>query len=283
VSLETRARSAAEGLRAATTIDPGAGLDRLRRTHRRRNAGRVAGVGVAAAIVLLLAEPHLPGGTANTEPAPIGQPSSTPTPSPSASNKPIDTKAWTTYTSDQYGFKVGHPQDWTELAATRDWSYARDITHWRGSAFDAFLSPAHDVLVSVWNAPLDAGTRIRTTADLEAWVGAYCKASGLGPCSGIHHRAVDLCLEARDCHPGLLMNFDANPEAFFSGGIYEPDAMTIVSVWRPEWHTSVAPYGGAQRLLEAFLSTMSVWPASTPFAERDCYGGPPAPTCESTG
>lgn len=59
--------------------------------------------------------------------------------------------------------------------------------------------------------------------------------------------------------------------------------MTIVAVWQGESAPSVAPYGGAQRLLEAFLSTMAVWPASTPHEERTCYGHRPFSLyCEET-
>jgi hypothetical protein len=62
--------------------------------------------------------------------------------------------------------------------------------------------------------------------------------------------------------------FQDDVQAFFSGGIYDGDTMTVVAVWRGERDRSVARYGGAQRLLEAFLSTMQVWPASTPLSER---------------
>jgi hypothetical protein len=45
--------------------------------------------------------------------------------------------------------------------------------------------------------------------------------------------------------------------------------MVVIAVWRPESHPSVAPFGGARQLLEAFLSTMCVWPedARPPFEE----------------
>jgi len=100
------------------------------------------------------------------------------------------------------------------------------------------------------------------------------------PCSGIHDRSVELCLEARDCHPGLLVRFHTDVQAFFTGGIYDADAMTIVSVWRGDSDRTVARYGGSQRLLEAFLSTMQVWPASTRFEDRTCYGhSPTGVTC----
>ena len=285
MSLDSRAREAAQGLRSATVVDPDAGLRRLLRTHRRRNAGRLAGVGVAAALVFLVAGTGLTGQGNDAGPVPAAPPSNTPsgTPSPSPSTKPIDTTRWSTYTSDQYGFTVGHPRGWSEIPATRDWQFARDVRVVANKGQDTFLAPSGELAVSVWNAPLERGTRIDSTADIEAWVANYCNESGGAPCSGIDDRAVALCLEARDCHPGVLVSFDTDVQAFFSGGIYESDAMTVVEVWRGDDHFSAAPYGGAKRLLEGFLSTMAVWPASTPFVERVCYGGPPrALSCERT-
>lgn len=282
MSLETRARDAAEGLRVTTMIDPEAGLDRLRRTYRRRNATRVVGVGVAAAIAVFVAGPRLTGNSDHAEPGPAAPPSSTLSPPPSS--KPIDTTTWTTYTSEQYGFKVGHPPDWSEIPATREGTVPRDILHWHSSAHDGFLSPDGNVLVTVWNAPLEPGTHIESTTDLSQWVKGYCEQSDSHPCSGIRDRAVDLCLEARDCHPGLLVPFNFDAHAFFSGGIYDARAMTIVSIWQPESAPSLLSYGGAQRLLKGFLSTMAVWPASTPFEERECYGQPPSGLeCQSKG
>ena len=52
MSLETRAREAAEGLLAATVVATDDGLARLRRTHRRRSAFRVAGAAVAVVCVV---------------------------------------------------------------------------------------------------------------------------------------------------------------------------------------------------------------------------------------
>jgi hypothetical protein len=84
-----------------------------------------------------------------------------------------------------------------------------------------------------------------------------------------------LCLEKWDCHPGLPVPFKNDVQTYFSGGIYGGDAMTVVALWQGESAPSVAPYGGAQRPLEAFLSTMAVWPASPPHEERTCYGHQP--------
>ena len=94
------------------------------------------------------------------------------------------------------------------------------------------------------------------------------RTSGNSPCTGIADRAVELCLEKWDCHPGLLVPFENDVQAFFSGGIYAQDAMTVVAVWRAESSRHVARYGGSRRLLEAFLSTMEVWPSSTPLHQR---------------
>ncbi len=83
---------------------------------------------------------------------------------------------------------------------------------------------------------------------------------------------MDLCLERCDCHPGLLVPFGDDTQAFFTAGFYAQDAMTVVAVWHGESAPSTAAYGGSQRLLEGFLATMAVWPAWTPLDERLCYG-----------
>ena len=176
--------------------------------------------------------------------------------------------SWATYTSSLYGFQVGRPRGWSEDPADVRWRSGADSIDPLTATQDTFRSAQGDVAVGVWSAPLDRGTRITSTADIETWVEDYCRAAKNTPCTGIHERAVELCLEKRDCHPGLLVPFKNDVHAFFSGGIYDAEAMTVVAVWRPETDSSVARYGGSQRLLEAFLSTMQVWPASTPVDER---------------
>jgi hypothetical protein len=198
------------------------------------------------------------------EPGTARQGSSTVSPSTA-----IDTKTWTTYTSARYDFKLGHPRGWTEYPALRDWTFDIDARDSLSPAIDAFLSPKGDVRVGVWNVPLDSGTSVHDSMPaIRAWVEDYCVATGNTPCTGIDDRAVELCLEARDCHPGLLVPFKDDVQAFFSGGIYEANAVTVVAVWRGESASSTAPYGGSQRLLEAFLSTMEVRPASAALSER---------------
>ena len=217
MNLEARARAAAEGLRTATPADADAALDQLRRTSLRRSATRVAGVGVAAALVWILASGALVHDRDTAEPAPAQPPSST-SPPPTA-EEPINTESWTTYKSSQYGVKVGHPPNWSEIPARRAWEFDTDAAGPPGRAAETFLSAAGSVAVSAWNVPLDAGTSIESIADLEAWVTQYCQASDSEPCSDIDDRAVELCLEKWDCHPGLLVPFNYDVQAFFTGGI----------------------------------------------------------------
>jgi hypothetical protein len=192
----------------------------------------------------------------------------TPTPSTQPSLE-SDPSSWPTYKSTRYHFTVGHPPDWTEVPSSRDWGWGTDIQDLGSAAHEAFVSPDDAVRVSAWNAPFGASRPEESTTGLVAWVEDYCEQSGNSPCDGIADRAVELCLEKWDCHPGLLVPFENDVQAFFSGGIYSSEAMTIVAVWQRESAPSVAPYGGAQRLLESFLATMDVWPATTPVAERD--------------
>jgi len=198
---------------------------------------------------------------------PSGSASSTaPSETSSPTASPIDTTAWTTFRSDRYGFSIGHPPDWTVLPADHDWTLAADADPWQTTGMETFLSPAGDVAASAWSVAADPGTTIEeTSAAVVAWVEQYCEQTGteadINPCTGIEDRAVPLCNERRDCHPGLLVPFHSDVQAFFTGGNYQAE-MVVVAVWRPETDPSVAQYGGSQRLLEAFLSTMDVVPSS---------------------
>jgi hypothetical protein len=218
----------------------------------------------------------------STEPGLAGASSRPSTPSSSFAKDHIDTRTWTIYTSAQYGFNVGHPADWKEIPASWGWRSDADAEDPLSAAHDTFQSPSDDLRVSVWNVPLDPGARVESSSDdFIAWVEDYCARSHNSPCTGIDDRAIQLCLEEWDCHPGLLVPFENNVQAYFSGGIYDGDAMTVVAVWQGESAPPVASFGGSQRLLEAFLSTMQVWPASTPREERECYGRAPSGlTCE---
>jgi hypothetical protein len=244
----------------------------MRIPARRRSSLHVITCGLMATLAVVAAGCGGGGSGASPGDRPTATPSTgltPPEPSPAvAAVEAIDTRSWTTYRSDLYHLEVGHPADWTETPAAREWRLDTDGKNFLSPAHDAFRSRKGDVRVSVWAAPLDPKTRQETTAYIETWVEDYCEASGNTPCTGIGDRATQLCLEKWDCHPGLLVPFRDDVQAFFSGGIYDADAMTIVAVWRGESAPSVARYGGARRLLEGFLSTMQVWPASTPRSDR---------------
>ena len=268
--LEERVTTA---LRAGTESLPPARTDLSAiRSAARAQSRRRAAIGVCAVVVVcgLVATGVADLGRDRADDiAPVAPSSASPTPSTSSpATDPLDTTSWATYTSSLYGFQVGRPRGWSEDPADVRWRSGADSIDPLTATQDTFRSAQGDVAVGVWSAPLDRGTRITSTADIETWVEDYCRAAKNTPCTGIHERAVELCLEKWDCHPGLLVPFKNDVHAFFSGGIYDAEAMTVVAVWRPETDSSVAAYGGSQRLLEAFLSTMQVWPASTPVDER---------------
>ena len=60
-----------------------------------------------------------------------------------------------------------------------------------------------------------------------------------------------------DGHAGTLARFGGDTQAFILVG----DRMYIVACWRSEDEPSVAPFGGATRLLQGFVSTMHLLPA----------------------
>lgn len=261
-------RHVADGV-VVPAVDPDAVRSRARKN--RRQAGAL--VAAAAVIAVVAGATVITGRDDASSPMPAG-PVSPPTVSPSISESPsmspqplTGPRSWETYESTQYDFVIGHPPDWTELPATRGWNWEFDARDFLSQAHEAFLSPDGHVRVSAWNAPVD-GIREETIPNLVEWVEDYCEESGNSPCTGIADRAVELCLEKWDCHPGLLVPFKHDVQAFFSGGIYAQDAMTVVAVWRPESSRFVESYGGSQRLLEDFLSTMQVWPSSTPRSQR---------------
>jgi hypothetical protein len=230
-----------------------------------RLAASIATIAVVGVAALNLFGPV--GGIGSGPPASPSattSPTAIPTPaaSPVATADPLVTSAWTPYTSSQYGFSLAYPNGWTAVPATRAWAFETDAGDLvLTPAADSFDPPARNIRVSTWAVPLEPGTTIESTEDIAAWIAAYCEQTGSHPCTDILSRATPFCLEKRDCHPALLVPFNNDVQAFFSGGIYDADAMNVVSVWRPESFRAAEQFGGTRGLLEAFLSTMDVWPA----------------------
>ena len=225
----------------------------------------VAIAGVAAALYAFGRGPNVGSGPT---PSPSTQESQAPSAPASPNSSPIDITSWTTYQSDRYGFSIGHPSDWTEIPADHDWTMEADATNWLSTGQEVFVTHAGaGIRVGAWSVPVDRSATAESPEAVEAWIVTYCNASINAPCDQIHARAVPLCVERRDCHPGLLVPFTDDVQAFFTGGIYG-DTMVVVAVWWGESQPAVARYGGAQRLLEAFLSTMHVCEAGESFADR---------------
>ena len=233
-------------------------------------AAAVAVVVVAGAATLYALGP---GSLFGSGPTPSPTIQQTQAPSPSATPiEHIDTTNWTTYESERYGWTIGHPAGWTVIPAEHDWTLGRDAQDVMSSGQEMFMAPSGNVRVSAWSVPFDPDENPETRAQIEAWIERYCEQASGASCSADLNRAVPLCLEARDCHPGLLVQFPFEVQAFFGQGIYSGE-MVVVTVWWGEDEPAVARYGGSQRLLEAFISTMQVWPESVPFEDRNnCFG-----------
>lgn len=224
-------------------------------------AAAVVAVAIGAFVINGNRSPGGIGGPAISSPtsAPSMTPSGAPDSPPPTPLPSIDTTGWTTYESSRYEFAIGHPPGWEEIPASRDWSHETDTNDWLSPGMEAFFTPdGEGVRVSAWGVPLDPGfTNDPTWTDVEAWIEEFCQRTDGASCPGIHDRAVRLCLEARDCHPGLLVPFESEVKAFYA----DTDQMVVVVVWWGENESAVVPFGGSRRLLEAFLSTMNVWPA----------------------
>lgn len=208
-------------------------------------------VGASGVIYLNYGGALVGGPNATVTPSPAVQPTPSPSPMP-----PLDTTGWIPYTSARYGVQMAYPPDWRVVPADHDWTWEADATNWLSTAHDAFIAPGDALRVSVWTVPLPQELD-QSWAVHEAWAIDYCTKSGNAPCTGIHERIVPMCIEPRDCHEAVIVPFNEDVQFFGHGGVL-PEGMTIVAVWRPESDSSVAPFGGSQRLLEQFLSTMNI-------------------------
>jgi len=216
-----------------------------------------------------------PGAIAS--PSPSASPTIPPTAAPTASATlpPLDMSSWVSYTSSRYGFVVGHPADWSEVPSTRAWSFERDsnATAPTSAGAEHFTSANGQVRVSAWLVPLEPGTSIDSREAILAWVTDYCTRTSTPACGGLQESAKPFCNEFRDCHAAVLVSFDDWVGLFASGGSYTGNVL-VAAVWRAENAPEVAPYGGAHRLLTAFLSTMNIVPATT----ADQLDGWPSPS-----
>jgi hypothetical protein len=208
----------------------------------------VATVAIGGALYLLGPNRGAVGGPVPTPSLPPPTTAPSPTVAPSPTLGPIDTATWTTYTSNRYGFTIGHPADWIVLPSGHQWTFPADATQFPPPGSETFHTPADDVEVSAWSVAVTPGTSVLT------WLQAYCPvAESNSPCTALQSRTVAVSM---DGHAGSLVLFKDDTQAFILVG----NRMYIVGCWRPESDSTVAPYGGASRLLKGFLSTMHLLP-----------------------
>ena len=203
---------------------------------------------VVAGLYVLRPGVDQPGVGGPGSPVPSASPSPSPSPSPAPSSTPslLDTSTWVPFESARYDFAISHPDDWTEKPAEHDWTFENDIEAWLSTGVESFLNPEVSVKASAWSVAVAPGTTV------ESWMDAYCTAQDSGPCTGLQDRAVDVA--TRDQHPGrLIFGPEQDTMAFFLDG----ETVYVVAIWRGETDPTVQPYGGARRLLEAFISTLT--------------------------
>jgi hypothetical protein len=230
---------------------PEVDIDVVRRKARDNRARRVALTVMVALVLAFVANSFFLGGGPVSAPSPADRPTDETSDEGQTGDGPIDTTDWPMYESERYGFSIGHPPGWTVTTADRDWTLAADGADWLSPAQERFTSPDEEIRVSAWSVPTDTA---ETLEGVEDWIGTYCE-EATTPCFDIPERAQQLCNEGLNCHPGLLVTFKEEVNAFFTGGDYGGQ-MVVVVVWRPS--DLADEYGGPQRLLEGFLATMDV-------------------------
>ena len=216
-------------------------------------ASKLLGAAIVVVVLIVGVVVALPGSRPGTVGGPGGQtplPSASPSPSPSSTGTPVpiptlaanltplDISGWVPYYSSRYDINIKHPPGWTVRPSTHDWKLdpdGRTDASVDDNGAEIFVSPSGTIAISVWAADLPAGTK------LEDWVATYC-AVNTRPCDGIDQRTGTAYSETRDRHPGLLVPFADDLQAFFPGD----GKVYVIAAWRP-----VGEFD-AQRLVEAF-------------------------------
>jgi hypothetical protein len=243
-----------------------AALSEVHMTHQRRwlalwrtthmsfpssNMARLAAV-VVVAVVAIGGALYLLGPRSG-----VGGPVATPTPPPptaalspaavaSPTLAPIDTATWTTYTSNRYGFSIGRPAGWTvRQRADHTWTLAVDF-NWQTKASEGFAAADTSIYATAWSVSVPA------SMPANAWIQAYCQTGATGPCTGLQAASTPVTM---DGHPGVLIRTNDTEAFTLVGG-----RMYVVAVWESFDDPRGAPYGGIDRLLKGFLSTIRLLP-----------------------
>lgn len=132
-----------------------------------------ARIAAAAAIAALLVGGALYVG--QRDQSNVGNPSSAPTLSPSASATAVPAMT-TVFNSPRNGYSISHPDGWTATPATEPWALGK-ATLWGDPALDAIQSSNARLVV--------ASQRLAIGQSSDAWMVAYCEQSGGTNCAGV--------------------------------------------------------------------------------------------------
>jgi hypothetical protein len=176
-----------------------------------------------------------------------GQPSATPSPSvstsvdaPSPTPALTDTRNWVSFTSERYGYAIGHPPSWTPTAAVRDWEFETDQPDHLTAAADHFIDrgAAYQILVTAF------ATDVATGMSEDEWIADFYEGDPAS-CSleNKERKAVSV-----DGHAGMLFIDDncSDSQAF----VLVDGRIHVFAIWR----------ANREALLESFLSTVSFQP-----------------------
>jgi hypothetical protein len=193
------------------------------------------------------------GGTPTPSPTVLPMATTAPTTAAQSVAERLDITKWTAYVSSRYGFSIARPVGWTQKQVSdHDWTLAADHD-WQSTASEGFVAGDDSIYVTAWSVAVPAGT------SADAWILAYCQSGATGPCTGLKAASTPVTM---DGHPGVLINTD-DTEAFTLVG----RRMYVVALWESFDDPRTTPYGGADRLVQSFLSTVHLLP-----------GGPATPS-----
>jgi len=161
---------------------------------------------------------------------------------------PNDTATWFPFVSERYGLSMAYPRGWSANQASAAWTFPQD-TAWpdgveRTDWFYYEPPDGESVAASAWSVPLPPGT------SADQWFLDYC-AVEVTPCDGTEPKVP----ATLDGHAGWFVPA-SDPQAYFGIG----DRIYLVVIWQPDYVASLERYGGGNRLVQTFLTTMRLLP-----------------------
>jgi hypothetical protein len=215
-----------------------------------------AAIVLAVGAVSILALSNRGGGPGGVAPSSSAAVSTMPSPSVAASSAPLSTAGWIPFASTRYGYTIAYPPGWTATQAERAWAFDVDRLTTPLTTADHFLGGpiGNQVGVSGWSTDVPAGT------SEDAWLTSYYANDATQPpnCGVTPDTFAPTTV---DGHPARMATSNCDDTQAF---VFIGQRVYIFGIWRDESNPSVTPYGGARRLLDAFLSTVTIPAPTTP-------------------